>query len=265
MSDSSLSPPPMSEPSLPTLPQTPFVQPLGLQYRKKRLELPGAESVLFTASLFSRTLLETSPATVQLRCLQPGCSYTPKAQPLSYKQTSNYWTHYQHSHIELFEKFNPKNKASSNSQASSSHASDITTLFTPRLSNPKASNVEAFQAKYRALLLDFIVSNNLALRVVDSTSIRRLIQHCNPSLLTISSTTLSRDLDRTFQVAQTSLKLELQEHIKAGGRISITTDAWGARNYKEFIAITGHWISKDWTQRSQLLDVVHLIVGLYIF
>jgi hypothetical protein len=147
----------------------------------------------------------------------------PKPQLLSHKQTSNYWTHYQHSHIEIYMRFNPKNKASSNSQASS-HASDIATLFTPRLSNPKASNVEAFQTKYRALLLDFIVSNNLALRVVDSKSIRRLIQHCNLSLITISASTLTRDLDKTFLVAQTSLKLELQEHIKAGGRISITMD-----------------------------------------
>ena len=27
---------------------------------------------------------------------------------------------------------------------------------------------------------------------------------------------------------------------------------------KEFIAVTGHWINKDWKQRLQLLDVVHL-------
>jgi hypothetical protein len=27
---------------------------------------------------------------------------------------------------------------------------------------------------------------------------------------------------------------------------------------KEFIAVIGHWINKDWKQRSQLLDVVHL-------
>jgi len=68
------------------------------------------------------------------------------------------------------------------------------------------------------------VSNNLALRVVDSKSIRRLIQHCNPSLLTISSTTLSRDLDKTFLVAQASLKLELQAYIETSGRILITID-----------------------------------------
>jgi hypothetical protein len=79
--------------------------------------------------------------------------------------------------------------------------------------------------KYRALLLDFVVSNNLALRVVDSQSCHRLIQHCNPKILTISTSTLTRDLDKTFLSAQNTLKSELQEHIKGGGRISITTNA----------------------------------------
>ena len=145
MSSSSLSSPPlMPKPSLPTLRSTSFIPPLGLQHRRQRLELLEADSILYTASLFSRTLLETSPATIQLHCLQPGCSYTPKPQPFSHRQTSNYWTHYENSHNDIYMRFNPKNKASVNSQASSSHASDIATLFIPRISNPKASNVEVF-------------------------------------------------------------------------------------------------------------------------
>ena len=80
-------------------------------------------------------------------------------------------------------------------------------------------------------------------------------------MLTINTSTLNQDLDQTFIVAQNALKAELQEHIKGGGRISITTDGWSARNYKDFIAVTGHWINKDWKQRSQLLDIVHLEVS----
>ena len=93
MSDSSLSPPPMSEPSLPALPPTPFVQPQGLsslQFRAPKPQLPKSDSVLFTASLFSRTLLDTTPATVQLHCLQPRYKYAPKPQRLDYTITSNY-------------------------------------------------------------------------------------------------------------------------------------------------------------------------------
>ena len=95
MSQSSLSPPPTSELSLPTLPPTPFAQTQGLQslrYHKKIPELPDIDSTLFTASLFSRALLDTIPpkAKVQLNCLQLGCRYASKPQLLSYKQTSNY-------------------------------------------------------------------------------------------------------------------------------------------------------------------------------
>ena len=96
MSDSSLSLPPMSELSLPALQPTPFVQPQGihhpLQLRRttQKPGLPKSDSILFIAGLFSRTLLDTTPATVQLHCLQPQCRYTPKPQRLDYTITSNY-------------------------------------------------------------------------------------------------------------------------------------------------------------------------------
>ena len=269
MSNSSLSPPPMSEPSLPTIPPTPFAQPHGihhpLQLRRttRKPELPKSDSLLFSAGLFSCTLLDTTPATVQLQCLQPQCDYAPKPQRLDYTITSNYWTHYKHTHPKVAALYNP-NSQEPNSQ-SSSHTSNVATFFTPRLLKPNINATEAFQAKYRALLLDFVVSNNLPLRIVDSQSHRRLIQHCNVSVLSITKSTLVRDLDKTFLSAQNSLKLELQEHIKGGGRISITTDAWSATNFKEFIAVTGHWVNKDWKQRSQLLDVVHLVVSYTLY
>jgi hypothetical protein len=88
MSQSSLSSPPPSEPSLPILPPTPFIQPSGLhtlRYRKKKPELPSIDSTLFSSNLFSCTLLDTIPPIVQLNCLQPGYIYAPKPQLVSYK------------------------------------------------------------------------------------------------------------------------------------------------------------------------------------
>jgi hypothetical protein len=72
--------------------------------------------------------------------------------------------------------------------------------------------------------LDFVVSNNLALYIVDSALYKRLINFCDSAIVTISTTTLERDLDKTFLSAQNSLKTELQEHIKSRGQILITTD-----------------------------------------
>jgi hypothetical protein len=200
MSDSSLFPPPPSEPSLPTL--QPLLSPtLQLRCTTQKPGLVSTDSDLFTLGLFSRTLLETTPPTMQLRCLQPGCSYTPKPQLLSFTQTGNYWAHYYHIHPQVAKAIKPASNSQGSSQGSRSHASGVATLFTPRLSKSNANATEGFQTKYRALLLDFVVSNNLALRVVDSQSHRRLIQHCNPTILTISTSTLNRDLDQTFIVA----------------------------------------------------------------
>ena len=98
MSDSSLSPPPMSEPSLPILlfappspqPQGLGLRPLQLRRTTSRPRLPKSDSRLFIAGLFSRTLLDTVPSTVQLQCMQPQCKYAPKPQLLDYTITSNY-------------------------------------------------------------------------------------------------------------------------------------------------------------------------------
>jgi hypothetical protein len=97
MSDSSLSSPPQFEICLPTLPL--LLSPtLQLCRAAKKLGLASTDSDLFTLSLFSRTLLETTLPTVQFRCLQAGCSYALKLQLLSFNQTGNYWTHYYYVH-----------------------------------------------------------------------------------------------------------------------------------------------------------------------
>ena len=94
MSDPSLSDVPPSELSLPILPPTPFVLPQGLQLRRipvaKTPSLSKSDSILFSASLFSYTVLDTTLVTLQLCCLQLQCQYAPKPQPLNFTITSNY-------------------------------------------------------------------------------------------------------------------------------------------------------------------------------
>jgi hypothetical protein len=77
-----------------------------------------------------------------------------------------------------------------NSQ-NSSQGSSAAKLFTLRLPKPNASAITGFQTKYRALLLDFVVSNNFALQVIDSQSHQHLIQYYNLTILTISTSTLN--------------------------------------------------------------------------
>jgi hypothetical protein len=58
--------------------------------------------------------------------------------------------------------------------------------------------------------------------------------------LSISAASLVRDLHKTFAINRRKLELELQRHTASGGRLSLTTDAWSARNYSEHAAVTVH-------------------------
>ncbi|KFY97750.1 hypothetical protein V500_01934 [Pseudogymnoascus sp. VKM F-4518 (FW-2643)] len=85
----------------------------------------------------------------------------------------------------------------------------------------------------------------------------RLILDSNPPTVKMTCLQPNCGYSPTPQLlSQTST--ELQSHITNGGRISITTDAWTARNYTEYAAVTGHWINEKWQHRCVLLDVIHL-------
>ena len=144
MSDSSLFLSLQSEINLPTL--LPLLSPtLQLCCTAKKPRLASSDSDLFASGLFSCMLLETTPSTVQLHCLQPGCLYASKPQLLSFNQTGNYWAHYYHIHPQVAEAFKPALK-SSLSQGLQSYTSSIAKLFILQLSKP--GTTDTFQTKY---------------------------------------------------------------------------------------------------------------------
>jgi hypothetical protein len=75
---SSLSPP-LGSPTLPLLlnRSQPTLSSFGISRSSpKAPSLPKTTSYLIVQGLFRRTLLSTSPASVQYSCLQPNCEYT---------------------------------------------------------------------------------------------------------------------------------------------------------------------------------------------
>jgi hypothetical protein len=246
MSDSSLSPPPVDPED-----DTQELPALPLQYRPLRASLPNSGSPIFSKGLFSRLILDTIPAKVQFTCLQDACSYAP-SQPLSNQTTSNLWKHLENVHPLVHAKHQKLQLSGSNTRSSSP---SVATFFKPQRIPTNATNT----AKFRELLLSFIVSNNLPLRLPDSQSFKLLVNHLNPTIQTVGRMTLRRDLQRIFSINKARLVAELQQHVLNGGRISLTTDAWSARNYSEYAAVTAHWISDKWQLKSTVLDVVHLL------
>ena len=144
--------------------------------------------------------------------------------------------------------------SSSTIRSSSTPSAPASAFFQPRQTPRNAPS----SSKYRELLLSFIVSNNLPLRLIESHSFRQLVHHLNPAVLTVSRTTVGRDLYRLFCYHKAQLQVELQQYIIGGGWLSITTDTWSARNYSEYAAVIVHWINNNWEMRNTILDVIYL-------
>jgi hypothetical protein len=233
------------EPTLPLL-NTPISPPYAstipvcLQPPLRR-SLPITKTSLFTARLYSRLLLETEPVTVHYECLQPGCGYKPPPQLPTQNSTGNLGLHYKRRHPLLEQLHNSNN---SNTAISSPSNGNSSSFFEPRRPAQPTLKPALYKAKYRELLIQFIVSNNLSLSIVESYSYRQLVHFLSPTTLSMSTTTVSRELLPQFSYHRGQLIVELNSHIRGGGRVSITTDAWSARNYAQFAAVTGNWINE---------------------
>ena len=242
MSDSELSDAPFDlfdddQLTLPTLPPLPtHITALTTVTGATCTPLLVLTSRLFTKDLYTRTILETTPVTMRVICTQPNCGYSPRPQVLSKNIGSNLWKHYNQRHPAVGTAI----KQSDNlpTVLSSSAASVASTFFEPRKPKQAIQNISA--SRHRDLVLSFIISNNLSLRLVESYSFRQMIQHLSPSTLSVSTRTLHRDLQRQFSHYRAMLHNELQQHISSGGRISLTTDTWSTRNDADYSAITAH-------------------------
>ena len=166
MSESSLSPPPPDEYEHDSqeLPALPLVR---MPVRSLDPSLPESDSILFAKGLYSRTILDVTPSKISFKCLQPHCKYTP-SQPTKTQTTSNLWKHLQTQHPAIHAQYRKKQLQGGDSQPSSSTTA---AFFQPRKVPSHAPNT----SKYRELLLSFIVSNNLPLRISESLSFWQLV------------------------------------------------------------------------------------------
>lgn len=122
------------------------------------------QSELFTKHLYLRVLLETSPLMVQVSCLQPDCKYSlaPQTQAQSTASTGNLWKHYNLKHKAIV--YALRNRTLTPSTQSSS----ASLFFEPRRLPINEIQLVTNLAKYQELVLSFVVSNNLSLRIVES-------------------------------------------------------------------------------------------------
>lgn len=184
-------------------------------------------------------------------CGTPGCTkWERRKVNRKIDGTNMYKTHYLTHHKGV-----PTSVEEENTMKASGKKS---TYFIPKPGQSTKQTNSLYRKTYRQKLLAFIVKNNLSFRLVEQDEFIELVQHLNPFTPIISTRTLVRDLKKEFEEGQKVLKAKLAEHVKIGGRFSLTTDCWTASNYKEFAAITIHWVNPNWEHQSDILDIVEL-------
>jgi hypothetical protein len=167
-SDCSLSSPPgtpLPEPDLqlPVLRRSPRRRPIA----PKPTIVKKSNAYIFTARLFTRTALDTSPVSVLYGCTQLDCQYTVSSLLDRVLSTGNLLKHYHGRHKGI----------------ATSKAEEKQVLNTPKSPQPgffRKYDTGLSQEKSRKLTLDLVVSNNLPLKIVKSLSFRRFLIGHNP-------------------------------------------------------------------------------------
>jgi hypothetical protein len=163
------------EPKLPILPSSSRQSMSSIRSSIKPTPTPRnkmlkTNAYVFTAGLFKRTLLDTSPASILYTCLQPECTFTTLAVSTKILSTDNLLKHFYARHRDI-----PTSQQDAKVQSLKTMA---TTIDKPDFFHKYPGGFN--QDKSRKLMLDLIVSNNLQLSLVESVSFQAWIEYYNP-------------------------------------------------------------------------------------
>src|SRR5437763_5973281 len=217
--------------------------------RKKAPPLTPTNSFLFAGlqPLYNRAIIYDKPDKMVITCSQIGCiTYPPKVINRVLSGTNNYKLHYQKEHpgVPL--------------SAAEAKAARARTQQAKKGFFDKPATEQTRDERYRTLLLEFVIKNNLSFSIVDQEETKIRFDFLSPTTKQISRRTLINDLKKRYELGEASLHLQLQDHVQAGGRISLTTDGWAGNNKLDYIAVTGHWEDKTGKHYSITLDIIEL-------
>jgi uncharacterized C2H2 Zn-finger protein len=124
------------------------------------------------------------------------------------------------------------------------------------LSLQKAKIMPAFSDQtLKEHLVEFFVAEDMSFVTIESSSFRNLIHLLRPGVFVPKADSLKNSIMSTFKTKLVQLRAFWAS---IDSRISFTTDIWSAPNDIPFMAITGHWIDRNFKLWSMLIDFVAL-------
>lgn len=111
------------------------------------------------------------------------------------------------------------------------------------------------EQRLKDFLVRFFVVEDISFQTVESLAFRELLHFMRPGSFIPKADSLKNSIMTTFK---TNLKQMRAFWAGIDSKISFTTDIWSAPNDIPFMAITGHWIDRNFKMRSMLMDFVAL-------
>jgi hypothetical protein len=88
----------------------------------------------------------------------------------------------------------------------------------------KLVNQQTHNQRYRNLLVEFVIKNNLSFSLVDKPKTKALFSFLSLSTKQIPRKILMGDLKARYEAAEIKIRDKCQDYIQSGGRFALTTD-----------------------------------------
>ncbi|GBC48852.2 zinc finger BED domain-containing protein RICESLEEPER 2-like [Rhizophagus irregularis DAOM 181602=DAOM 197198] len=111
------------------------------------------------------------------------------------------------------------------------------------------------QKDFHWFVFKWVIDNDQLFTILENKYFCQMIKILNSDALVLSANTIKNDILESFNVEQKKIK-ELFQGIPE--RISFALNSWTSMNGYAFLAITTHWITKDWRLQDKLLDFIDL-------
>ena len=104
-------------------------------------------------------------------------------------------------------------------------------------------------------LVEWIIINQHPFTIVEEPKFIDYIHILNPDVVLISADTIKRRILDLYTANIVKMQESFQDIL---GKISFTLDVWTSPSTKSFLAITAHYIDKDWKLKNVLVDFIQI-------
>jgi hypothetical protein len=111
---------------------------------------------------------------------------------------------------------------------------------------------------FMKLLINFIISNLLALQIVKSISLQQLLEYCLSDIELPSCQSMMQMMLSLYTEAFETVRAVLQRYLLDGSWLCLTGNGWSASNSDSYLGVTVHWTDAKWQAHSCLLDFIQL-------